>query len=111
MSETLSLRKYWLGDFTAITPPSDSKEDIVAYALKIREENRAVAVIFRREDAPDEYILNLPDIKADKEYKITFSDEDFVRMEATICGKELIKGLKVKFTKAPASLLLFYNEL
>lgn len=111
MKEALSLREYWLGDFTAITPPSDSKEDIVAYALKIREENKSVALVFRREDAPDNFILNLPDIDIDKEYKLTFSDEDFVREEAKIKGAELTKGLKVKFTKAPASLLLFYNEI
>ena len=35
MGEALSLREYWKGDFTALTPPSDEKGAIVAYTLHL----------------------------------------------------------------------------
>ncbi len=109
LDEAISLREYWKGDFTALTPPSDSKKDFVAYALHLEEEKRGIMLVFRREDAMDKFTVKLPYALKDKEYELTFSEEDLAKTEKTVSGIELLNGLEVGFTKAPASLLIYYS--
>ena len=110
LQDALSLRPYWAGDFRALTPPSDSKEAIVAYALHLEEENRGAVLIFRREEAEASFVLRLPYISPDKTYILHFSDEDLAETEETVPGRQLLDGLIVTFAKAPASLRIFYEE-
>ena len=109
LDEVLVLREYWKGDFTALTPPSDQKSAIVAYSLHLEEEQRGVVLIFRREEAADQFVVKLPYILPDRQYVLVLSDEDFVKTEKTVMGKELQDGLVVDFSQAPASLLIYYK--
>ncbi len=110
LGEALSLREYWKGDFTALTPPSDDKKSIVAYALHLEEEHRGVVLVFRREEAADTFTVRLSDVLPNKEYRLTLSDEDLVQTERIVTGKQLLDGLPVSFSKAPASLRISYEE-
>lgn len=109
LGEAVSLREYWSGDFTALTPPSDSRDAIVAYSLRIEEEDRGIAIVFRRETAPDTFTVKLPNVRSDAEYELTFSDEELKRTTALVKGEKLLEGLKVNIAKAPGSLLIFYK--
>ncbi len=110
LDEVIGLREYWKGDFKALTPPSDSKEDIVAFALHLQKQKRGIVLVFRREEAKDKFIVKLPYVLKNKEYKLTFSDEDLVKTEKIVRGEDLINGLEVNFTKTPASLLIYYSQ-
>ncbi len=110
LGEATSLREYWSGDFTALTPPSDSKDNIIAYTLRIEEEDRGIVLVFRRENAPDIFTIKLPNVNSDVEYELTFSDEELNRSTMHINGDKLMSGLDVKIEKAPGSLLIFYKR-
>lgn len=110
MEETISLREYWKGDFMPLTPPSDDKKSIVAYALHLPEEKRGAVLVFRREDAADSFTVRLSAVSPDREYRLRLSDEDFTKTEMTVTGKQLSEGLPVHFAKAPASLYIAYEE-
>lgn len=110
LGEALSLREYWKGNFTALTPPSDDKKSIVAYTLHLEEEHRGVVLVFRREEATDKFTVRLSNILPNKDYRLTLSDEDLEETECIVTGKQLLDGLPVSFTKAPASLRISYEE-
>jgi len=110
MQDALALRPYWAGDFRALTPPSDTKAATVAYALHLEEESKGAVLVFRREEAEDTFTVKLPYMDLDKEYRLRFSDEDLVETEGIVSGKQLLEGLPVTFTQAPASLRIFYEE-
>ena len=110
LDDAISLREYWNGDFTALTPPADHKKAIVAYSLHLEDAQRGVVLVFRREEADDTFTVKLPNVLPDKDYALTFSDEDRVETEAVVAGKQLLEGLPVSFTKAPASLLIRYQS-
>lgn len=111
LAECLSLREYWSGDFTALTPPSDSREAMVAYSLHLEGEERGVALIFRRESAPDSYTLKLVDLNPEREYELVFSNEQLEQNTVRVLGKALADGLEVSIPTAPASLLIFYKAI
>ena len=111
MKDVLRLREYWNGDFTALTPPSDSKADWTAYTLHLAEEGRGVALAFRREDAPDSFVIKLPEIDPNQVYTLRFSDENLDEVKTTISGKALLDGLCVTIDQAPGSVMIFYQAI
>ncbi len=109
LNDALRLREYWGGDFTALTLPSDSKDAIIAYTLRIEEEDRGVVLVFRREEAPETFTVKISDVSPNKEYILKISDEDLVETEKIVTGKQLLDGFAVNIEKAPGSLLVFYK--
>ena len=109
LEEAVSLREYWNGDFTALTPPSESRSAMVAYTLRLEKEDRGIILVFRREEAPDTFTVKVTDICPGKRYLLRFSDEDLVRTEKTVEGRELLEGMDVTIGKCPGSLLIFYE--
>ncbi len=109
ISEVLKLREYWKGDFSALTPPSESKKDIVAYALNLPNENKGVVAVFRREEASEDFVVKLSKVSENKNYKLILSDEDLVETTKIVSGKTLKEGLLVKIEKTPGSLLIYYS--
>ena len=107
----MDLREYWNGDFTALTPPSDSKTSMLAYTLHLAEEDRGVVLVFRREEAPDTFVVKLPQINAAKEYNLVFSDENYVETQLTVSGKQLLDGFPVTIDTAPGSLVIKYKGI
>ena len=108
--DALRLREYWQGDFTALTPPADHRGAVIAYQLHLADEGRGVAVVLRREEAPEEFSLKLSDLKADSEYELLLSDEALKETRALASGELLTKGFPVYLTSAPSSLAVFYRE-
>lgn len=111
LNEAMELRRYWNGDFTALTPPSDSRSAMIAYTLRLEEEDSGIVLIFRREEASGVFTVKLSDVCAEKQYRLCFSDEDLVRTEKTVLGKELLDGMDVRIDQCPGSLLIFYDAL
>lgn len=109
MKEVLVLREYWSGDFTELTPPSVSRGDIIAYTLRLAEEDRGIIIALRREEASETFIIKLPEINENQEYKVVISDEELVETETIVSGKQLSEGYEVKIKTAPGSLLIRYN--
>ena len=111
MQDVFRLREYWNGDFTPLTAPSDSKSANIAYCLHLPEEGRGVALIFRREEAPNGYLLKLPNIDSEKMYSLILSDENLTETGITLSGKLLAEGFPVIIDQAPGSLTIFYRPL
>ena len=111
IEDALRLREYWNGDFTALTSPSDEKTATIAYTLRLAEEDRGAVLVFRREEAPDTFVIKLPEINLDATYTLTLTDEDFVETTDVVTGKMLFEGYPVKIPQAPGSLLLLYKVL
>ena len=111
MQDVFRLREYWNGDFTPLTAPSDSKSANIAYCLHLPEEGRGVALIFRREEAPNGYLLKLPNIDSEKMYTLILSDENLTETGITLSGKLLAEGFPVTIDQAPGSLTIFYRPL
>ncbi len=109
LKDALSLREYWNGDFTALTPPADDRKSIVAYTLRLPKEDRGVILIFRREEAPEHFTVKLPEIDPEREYALVFSDEDLAETEMAATGRQLSEGLPVRIGKAPGSLRIAYR--
>lgn len=109
MEDVLRLRPYWGGDFTPLTPPSDSREALIAYTLRLPEEDRGVVAVFRREEAADTFVIKLPDISPERQYVLTVTDEALAESRITVTGKALQEGFPVKIKEAPGSLLVFYE--
>lgn len=109
LEEALSLREYWNGDFTALTPPSDSRKAIIAYTLRLADEDRGIILVYRREEAPSTFVVKLPDVNCHKNYELTFSDEELSHTTKIVTGKELSDGISVSIDKVPGSLLVFYK--
>lgn len=111
LEDVIRLKEYWEGDFTALTEPSITRDAIIAYNLYLPEEDRGVVVVLRREEAPDKFTIKLPTIHADKKYKVTLCDDDFVETEQIISGDVLFNGYEVTIKDAPGSLLVFYQSV
>jgi len=111
LKDALRLREYWNGDFTALTPPSNHKAAIIAYTLRLPDEDRGVVLVFRRELAPDSFIIKLPNIPCHNKYVLYMSDEHLVETELFITGKQLTEGLPVTIGEAPGSLLITYRAI
>lgn len=111
MKDVLRLREYWSGNFTALTPVSGKKDALIAYTLRLPEEDRGAVLVFRREEAPDTFVIRLPEINLDATYTLTLTDEDFVETTDVVTGKMLFEGYPVKIPQAPGSLLLLYKVL
>ena len=109
MKDVLRLRPYWGGDFTALTPPSNSREALIAYTLRLPEEDRGVVAVFRREEAPDTFMVKLPDVLPEQQYLLTITDEALAETQGTVTGKELLMGFPVRIKEIPGSLLIFYS--
>jgi len=109
MADVLRLRPYWGGDFTPLTPPSDSREALIAYTLRLPEEDRGVMAVFRREEAADTFVIKLPDISPERQYLLTVTDEALAESRITVTGKALLDGFPVTIKEAPGSLLVFYE--
>lgn len=111
MKDVLRLREYWNGDFTSLTPPSDSKEDTIAYCLHLPEEDRGVALVFRREEAPETYLLKIPDADSGKMYRLVLCAEDLTETEMILSGRLLAEGFPATIDWAPGSLAVFYRSV
>lgn len=109
MKDVLRLREYWSGDFTALTPVSDKQDALIAYTLRLAEEDRGAVLVFRRENAPDTFVIKLPEVNTEKQYSLTISDETLAETEQTVSGAELSTGFSVTIDEAPGSLLIFYT--
>ena len=109
MKDVLRLRPYWGGDFTALTPPSDSREDLVAFTLRLPAADRGAVLVFRREEAPDTYVIRLPELHPKQQYLLTVSREDLTESQVTVTGKTLQEGFSVQIPETPGSLLIFYK--
>jgi hypothetical protein len=107
----LRLKEYWSGDFTALTPPSIERTDIVAYTLRLKEKDKGAILVFRREDAPSTYTIKLPEINLDKEYELLLTDEDLCESTKIVLGKQLYNGFDVQLLDAPSSLLITYKQI
>jgi len=108
MKDVLALREYWNGDFYALTPPAEDKKAILAYTLRLREEDRGVVLVFRREEAEDTFVIRLPEINREKMYDLVLSDENLEETRCVLTGAELAEGFTVKIGEAPGSLLVKY---
>jgi alpha-galactosidase len=109
--ELLQIKKYWKGDFTPLTEPSFDLQSIVAYNLNLPNEDKGLVIVLRRENAKDTFTFKLLCVDSTANYLLKLVDEDLIKEEKTVSGKELSLGYTVNFNKAPASLLIEYSRI
>ena len=111
MQDVLKLKEYWAGDFTPLTSPSLLRSSIIAYTLRLKEKDQGAIFIFRREDAPDNFLVKLPEINLNKEYELLLSDEILAVSKQIVLGKDLFNGFNVTLLQPPSSLLITYKPI
>lgn len=109
LQDVLRLKEYWTGDFTALTGPSVRDDVLVAYTLQMPEADRGVAVVFRRENAPECLTIRLPGIVRERNYRILIVNECLEETSEIVRGETLADGILVNIETAPGSVLIFYG--
>ena len=91
LAECQRLRKYYEGDFYALTE-IDLKEDHWS-AHQFGTKDSGVMMIFRREqDQQEEQTVAFQGLDLESEYLLKISDEEYRLEEKTVSGKELAEG-------------------
>jgi len=113
VAEAKENRKYWLGDFYSLTPPSKSLEGITVYQLDRPDLKEGIVYAFRRPEC--EYlgiIISLRGLSHSATYKLEFIDDSLQKVEKTVKGEELLKeGLEMRLPQKGSSLLIRYKEI
>lgn len=112
VSEAKENRKYWLGDFYALTPPSKSMEQIIVYQLNRPDLKEGIVYAFRRPDC--EYmgiIVPLKALNPNADYSIEFIDDSLKKTKKTVRGEKLLaEGIEIRIPQKRSCLLIRYRE-
>ncbi|HRR95374.1 MAG TPA: alpha-galactosidase [Candidatus Ratteibacteria bacterium] len=113
IKEVKENKKYWLGNFYSLTPPSKSLEQITVYQLHRPDIKEGIVYAFRRPEC--EYsgiIVSLREISSSSIYKFEFIDDSLKKTKKTIKGEELLKeGMEIRLPQKKSSLIIRYKEI
>ena len=110
LGEVHRMKHYWNGDFYPLSEATLDETVWSAYQLALP--NSGAVYIFRREKSENSkmtFALNALD--ADKQYRLTFTDEDFNTWEEVYSGKDLLHGLEISIANPRSSIVITYNTL
>jgi len=111
IAEGNRIRKYYLGDFFALTKVTTDPKDWCAMQYHRPEHADGMVLVFRRHDAVENRkTLSLREIEASADYEVTlsygFEPSETVRMK----GSKL-KDIETEIADRPGSLLVEYKRV
>ncbi len=113
VAEAKENRKYWLGDFYPLTPPSKSLEEITVYQLHRSDLREGIIYAFRRPEC--EYIgiiVPLKGLSPSSTYVLEFIDDFLKKRRKTAKGEKLLReGIDIRLPQKKSSLLIRYKEM
>ena len=107
--EVQQLKAYWNGDFYPLSEATLDERVWSAYQLSL--EDSGVVYVFRRAQSSESkmtFALNALD--PGKQYRLTFTDENFCTWEEMCSGKALLSGLEIQISKPRNSMIITYRE-
>lgn len=108
--ELVHLRKYWLGDFYALSEPTCDETIWFAYQLKYGEDG--FAVVFRRRNSEEnKKSISLSALDRQKNYRVIFTDENYDSTEAVYSGTQLTEGIDITLADKFTSIVMEYIAL
>ncbi len=109
VAEVQRLKHYWNGDFYPLSEATLDETVWSAYQLAL-EHSGAVYVFRRAESAQNTMTFALNAINPEKQYRLTFTDENYHSWEETRCGQELLSGLQICIDNPRNSMVITYEE-
>lgn len=110
LGEVHRMKHYWNGDFYTLSEAT--LEETVWSAYQLALEKSGAVYIFRREKSVDnKMVFSLNAVDAAKQYRLTFTDEDFNTWEKVYCGKDLLSGLEISIANPRSSIVVTYIEI
>ncbi|MBQ6997315.1 MAG: alpha-galactosidase [Oscillospiraceae bacterium] len=109
IGEVQQLKHYWNGDFYPLTEATLDESVWSAYQLALPDSG--AVYVFRRGHSNDsKKVFSLNALDADKQYRLTFTDENFNSWEETHSGQALLSGLEVSIKTPRSSMVITYRE-
>ncbi len=109
LGEVHRLKHYWNGDFYPLSQATLEETVWSAYQLSLG--SSGAVYIFRREKSEEPRMaFSLHAVDANKQYRLTFTDENFGTWEEIYSGESLLAGLEVTIAKARNSMVITYRE-
>lgn len=109
LNEVHQLKAYWNGDFYPLSEATLDESVWSAYQLALSDSG-AVYVFRRAESVHCKMTFALNALDASKQYRLTFTDEDFNTWEEMCSGKALLSGLEIQIDKPRNSMVITYEE-
>ena len=110
IGEVQQLKHYWNGDFYPLSEATLEEDIWSAYQLALPDSG-AVYVFRRAESTQEEMVFPLNALDSQKQYHLTFTDEDFNSWEKTYAGNDLLKGLQISIWQPRSSMVITYKEI
>jgi alpha-galactosidase len=108
--ELVRLRKYWQGDFYALTEPSCDENVWFAYQLNL--DGSGFAAVFRRRLSEEsKKIIALCALDADSCYRVNVIDENYTSVESVYKGIQLTDGIEITIPDKPSSVIIEYIKI
>lgn len=107
--ELQRIRKYWNGDFYALTDVTYNDNVWAAYQLNCAD--AGFCMIFRRGSSEDTTkLIKLFGLDSKLKYTVTFSDDQYKTTQEIISGEELTNGISVVLPDKKTSLMIEYSS-
>ncbi|MBQ8768152.1 MAG: alpha-galactosidase [Oscillospiraceae bacterium] len=107
--EVQRLKHYWNGDFYPLCEATLDETVWTAYQLALPDSG--AVYIFRRDQSTEgtmTFALNA--IDSGKQYRLTFTDENYNSWEETYSGQDLLSGLQICIDNPRNSVVITYEE-
>ena len=109
IGETKKLQPFWNGDFYPLTQPTLDESVWSAYQLTLPDSG-AVYVFRRAKSKEMQMVFAIQGLDAQKQYRLTFTDEHFNSWEEIYSGQKLLSGLEIQIEKPRSSMVITYKE-
>ena len=105
-------QKFWYGDFYPLTRCGTGSEAMTAWQFHREDLHAGMVLAFRRADCPYPVLqTGLRGGKPDSRYRVEFIDEDRVKQERTLSGRDLLSDFEIRLPRKGSSLLIRYKAL
>ena len=110
LAETKELKELWNGDFYPLTRAA--VDESIWAMFQLAKGNQGAIYAFRRAHCEESAkTVKFNAVEPDKNYKLTFIDENLVRTEKEYSGKDLANGIEVTIPNKRNSLIVKYQEV
>lgn len=110
LGEVHRMKHYWNGDFYPLSEATLDETVWSAYQLALPDSG--AVYIFRREKSEEsKKVFSLNAVDAARQYRLTFTDENFNTWEETHNGKDLLSGLEISIANPRSSMVVTYIEI
>jgi len=108
-AEVQEMRGYWEGDFYPMGKADTDESIWTGFQLALPD--RGAFYVFRREESEiSVWNITFDAVKQEKEYCLTFIDEQLKRTQKVYTGRQLLDGIPVEILQKRSSLIVLYEE-